>query len=63
MFGAARPPVFYGLAVLFGLFVVFLYGPIATVVMLAFQGQRADSKAGQKGDPGFAAVGNLANVG
>jgi putative spermidine/putrescine transport system permease protein len=38
MFGAARPPVFYGLAVLFGLFVVFLYGPIATVVMLAFQG-------------------------
>ena len=38
MFGAARPPVFYGLVVLFGLFVVFLYGPIATVVMLAFQG-------------------------
>jgi putative spermidine/putrescine transport system permease protein len=38
MFGAARPPVFYGLAVLLGLFVVFLYGPIATVVMLAFQG-------------------------
>ena len=35
---AVRPPIFYGLAVLFGLFVVFLYGPIATVVVLAFQG-------------------------
>ena len=38
MHGAARPPIFYGLAALFGLFVVFLYGPIATVVVLAFQG-------------------------
>ena len=38
MQGAARPPMFYGLAALFGLFVVFLYGPIATVVVLAFQG-------------------------
>ena len=38
MRGAARPPIFYGLAALFGLFVVFLYGPIATVVVLAFQG-------------------------
>ena len=38
MDGATRPPIFYGLAVLFGLFVVFLYGPIATVVVLAFQG-------------------------
>src|SRR6202035_2245682 len=28
----------YELAVLFGLFVVFLYGPIATIVVLAFQG-------------------------
>jgi putative spermidine/putrescine transport system permease protein len=35
---AARPPIFYGLAVLFGLFVVFLYGPIVTVGVLAFQG-------------------------
>jgi putative spermidine/putrescine transport system permease protein len=34
----ARPPIFYGLAVLFALFVVFLYGPIATVVVLSFQG-------------------------
>src|SRR5580693_1190925 len=38
MRAAARPPIFYGLAVLFGLFVVFLYGPIATIVVLAFQG-------------------------
>ena len=35
---AGRPPIFYGLALLFGLFVVFLYGPIATVLVLAFQG-------------------------
>ena len=35
----ARPPIFYALAVLVGLFVVFLYGPIATVVVLAFQGK------------------------
>jgi len=35
---AGRPPIFYGLAILFALFVVFLYGPIATVVVLAFQG-------------------------
>ena len=38
MHGVARSPIFYGLAALFGLFVVFLYGPIATVVVLAFQG-------------------------
>ena len=36
---AARTPIFYGLAVLFGLFVVFLYGPIATIVVLSFQGK------------------------
>jgi putative spermidine/putrescine transport system permease protein len=36
--GAGRPPLFYGLAIVFALFVVFLYGPIATVVVLAFQG-------------------------
>jgi putative spermidine/putrescine transport system permease protein len=35
---ARRPPIFYGLAILFALFVVFLYGPIATVIVLAFQG-------------------------
>jgi len=35
----ARPPIFYALAVLVGLLVVFLYGPIATVVVLAFQGK------------------------
>jgi putative spermidine/putrescine transport system permease protein len=33
-----RPRSFYLLAGLFGLFVVFLYGPIATVVVLSFQG-------------------------
>ena len=35
---AGRPPIFYALAILFALFIVFLYGPIATVVVLAFQG-------------------------
>jgi putative spermidine/putrescine transport system permease protein len=35
---ATRPPMFYGVAVLFALFVVFLYGPIAIIVVLAFQG-------------------------
>jgi len=34
----SRPPVFWVLAPLFGVFVVFLYGPIATIVLLAFQG-------------------------
>jgi len=34
----ARSPMFYALASLFALFVAFLYGPIATVVVLAFQG-------------------------
>ena len=33
-----RPRSFYVLAGLFGLFVLFLYGPIATVVLLSFQG-------------------------
>jgi putative spermidine/putrescine transport system permease protein len=34
----SRPPIFWPLAVLFGAFVVFLYGPIATIGILAFQG-------------------------
>jgi putative spermidine/putrescine transport system permease protein len=34
----SRPPIFYALAVLLGLFIVFLYGPIATIVVLSFQG-------------------------
>jgi len=34
----ARPPIFWALALLFGIFVVFMYGPIATIVILAFQG-------------------------
>lgn len=33
-----RPPIFYALAALVGLFIVFLYGPIATIVVLSFQG-------------------------
>jgi putative spermidine/putrescine transport system permease protein len=35
---ARRPPIFWALALLFGVFVVFLYGPIATIMVLAFQG-------------------------
>jgi putative spermidine/putrescine transport system permease protein len=34
----SRPPIFWALAVLLGLFIVFLYGPIATIVVLSFQG-------------------------
>jgi putative spermidine/putrescine transport system permease protein len=33
-----RPPIFYALAALLALFIVFLYGPIATIVVLSFQG-------------------------
>jgi putative spermidine/putrescine transport system permease protein len=33
-----RPPIFWALALLLGMFVVFLYGPIATIVVLSFQG-------------------------
>jgi putative spermidine/putrescine transport system permease protein len=33
-----RPPIFWALALLLGLFIVFLYGPIATIVILSFQG-------------------------
>jgi putative spermidine/putrescine transport system permease protein len=35
---ASRPPIFWALAVLFVAFVLFLYGPIATIAVLAFQG-------------------------
>ncbi|MGA2129289.1 MAG: ABC transporter permease [Xanthobacteraceae bacterium] len=34
----ARRPAFYWLAALFALFVVFLYGPMFTIVLLSFQG-------------------------
>jgi putative spermidine/putrescine transport system permease protein len=34
----ARSPAFYWLAALFGLFVLFLYGPMFTIVILSFQG-------------------------
>jgi putative spermidine/putrescine transport system permease protein len=33
-----RPPIFYVLAALTALFVLFLYGPIAAIVLLSFQG-------------------------
>jgi putative spermidine/putrescine transport system permease protein len=33
-----RPPIFWALTALLGLFIVFLYGPIATIVILSFQG-------------------------
>jgi putative spermidine/putrescine transport system permease protein len=38
MGGTRRSPLFWTLAVLLGLFIVFLYGPIATIVILSFQG-------------------------
>lgn len=33
-----RGPAFYGLALYFALFVLFLYGPLSTIVILSFQG-------------------------
>jgi len=33
-----RPPAFYALATVFGLFVLFLYGPMLTILVLSFQG-------------------------
>jgi putative spermidine/putrescine transport system permease protein len=33
-----RPPSFYWLAALFGLFIAFLYGPTLTILVLSFQG-------------------------
>jgi len=33
-----RPPAFYALATVFGLFVLFLYGPMLTIIVLSFQG-------------------------
>ena len=37
-FFTSRPPIYWALAILFGVFVLFLYGPIATIAILAFQG-------------------------
>ena len=34
----SRPPSFYALAAVFGLFVLFLYGPMLTIFVLSFQG-------------------------
>ena len=36
--GDRRPPAFYALAAVFGLFVLFLSGPMLTIVVLSFQG-------------------------
>ncbi len=36
--GDRRPASFYWLAALFTLFVLFLYGPMITIVLLSFQG-------------------------
>jgi putative spermidine/putrescine transport system permease protein len=36
--GTRRPRSFYPLAIFFGLFVLFLYGPMSTIVILSFQG-------------------------
>jgi putative spermidine/putrescine transport system permease protein len=33
-----RPPAFWCLAAFFGLFVLFLYGPMLTIIVLSFQG-------------------------
>jgi putative spermidine/putrescine transport system permease protein len=33
-----RPPIFFALAALLGVFVVFMYGPLVAVVLLSFQG-------------------------
>src|ERR1700759_5418463 len=33
-----RPASFYWLALLFGLFILFLYGPVITIFVLSFQG-------------------------
>jgi putative spermidine/putrescine transport system permease protein len=36
--GEKRPASFYWLAAMFGLFVLFLYGPVITILVLSFQG-------------------------
>ncbi len=36
--GEGRRPAFYLLAAVFGLFVLFLYGPMLTIILLSFQG-------------------------
>jgi putative spermidine/putrescine transport system permease protein len=36
--GDKRPPGFYGLALLFGAYLVFLYGPMLVIYVLSFQG-------------------------
>ena len=36
----SRGPAFWLLAIFFGLFVLFLYGPLSTIIILSFQGPR-----------------------
>jgi putative spermidine/putrescine transport system permease protein len=36
--GEKRPASFYWLAIVFGIFVLFLYGPVITILVLSFQG-------------------------
>lgn len=38
MTGSRRPRSFYALAAFFGLFILFLYGPLSTIIILSFQG-------------------------
>jgi putative spermidine/putrescine transport system permease protein len=38
MVAVRHPPIFHALAVLLGVFILFLYGPIAAIVLLSFQG-------------------------
>ena len=54
--GEARSRSFYVLAVIFGLFVLFLYGPIATIVVLSFQGPSGGLVFPMQGEIGRAHV-------
>ena len=35
---SARSPAYFAMAVIFGLFVLFLYGPMIAIIVLSFQG-------------------------
>lgn len=45
-----RPAAFWWLAALFALFVLFLYGPILTIVILSFQGPQGGLTFPMNGD-------------
>ena len=38
MQGRTRSPAYFAMAVIFGLFVLFLYGPMIAIMVLSFQG-------------------------